>query len=497
MSNQSSPKQGPTSQADESQLPSGQCRYILLHPDIKGLRCACVTFTLSKATPNASCACGHLACFHADKTEPVVTDAREFEHLKNRLQEMEKDRELLRQRVEVLESRLDRDHEMVARVSELEEMVDRSKEEVSQEIKVSYRNLTRAWHSIGDLERQNKINDERFHLLDGHLHRIDNEQERLGQRQLELVDADIAMEVRLDDLEDAQDRRLTHGRRRRKSLSDSVTTSNSPAPLGRRRRSFESPAASLAAPSGPTSAPMTTVIPLRSAAPNPVAPWTVHISLMPNSSQPFPYERTTNAYKRCLSRGLHQVVAINGYDVESFVSAVSRAFGSLLRGRSWMPLQAQPCTAEQLVGLPMIRPLEPNLMHGRYDADFLRRYCAVRDANGNIESLYIALTSESLSWHFLRLAPIYLVGLEDSWVYEEHLDSNDTLDDDEDDDAPRRSAGDMLSLNSLKRAASEMSRSSSFGSAAAAAEGEGSRPKVPRVLAMPNIVEVRRGVRSS
>merc|ERR1712169_99608 len=38
--------------------------------------------------------------------------------------------------------------------------------------------------------------------------------------------------------------------------------------------------------------------------------WTVHVSLLPTSAQPFPFEKDTAAYKRCLSRGLHQVLVI-------------------------------------------------------------------------------------------------------------------------------------------------------------------------------------------
>ncbi len=207
--------------------------------------------------------------------------------------------------------------------------------------------------------------------------------------------------------------------------------------------------------------------------PRAAAIWTVHISLLPTASQPFPFELNTNAYKRCLSRGLHQVVVVSGPSVEAFASAVSRAFGSLLRGRPWVPLQAESCTVKQLAGLPMLRQLEPSQLHGRYDADFLREHCAVCDGIGNIDSLYIALQNESLSWHFLKRAPRWKPGLEDCWLYDEILDANDPFVDDEMDGLSRPSAGDIL-LPPLKRAASEMSRSSSFGSSAAAAtEGEG------------------------
>ncbi len=485
-------------QADESQLPSGQCRYIMLVPEIKGNRCACVNFTLNKAMPSASCDCGHLACYHVKTTDPV-TDSQEIEQLKQRVHELEKDKDVqlrhLKQQVEILQEQLGREQEIVVRVSGLEDVVDKSKEEVSQEIKASYRNLTRAWNSIGEVEHQSKIHQEHFHHVDNRLLEIDAELQRLGQRQLELVDADIALEERLDNLEDAEITTPSRGRPRRKSASDSTPPSDPSFIHARRRRSSESIAGYQGPTSGPTSAPAPMDLPLRSV-PGADALWTVHVSLLPTSSQPFPFERDTNAYKRCLSRGLHQMVAVSGSDADSFVTAVTKSFAGVLKGRAWMPLQAESCTAEQLAGLPMLRPLELNLLNEKYDLDFLRKHCAVCDANGKIDSLYISMRFDSLSWHFLRRAPIWMDGLEESWRFDHFLDSNDPFDDDERDNMTRPSAGDILPLPSLKRAASEMSRSSSFGSGATATEGEGSRPKIPRIITLSNI-EVRRGVKSS
>ncbi len=146
-------------------------------------------------------------------------------------------------------------------------------------------------------------------------------------------------------------------------------------------------------------------------------------------------------------------------------------------------------------------------MPGSYDAEFLRRYCAVCDASGKIDSLYIALRHGSLSWHSIRRAPVVLEGLEECWYYDPILDQGQPFGDDDSDadDLARPSAGDILPFSSLKRTASEMSRSSSFGASAAVAaaataiEGEGSRPKVPRTYtSLPNPMEVRsRGVKTS
>ncbi len=490
-----SPRRGPCPAVESPPLPGGQCRYILLNPEIKGQRCACVSFTLNKALPSASCDCGHFACYHLESAESSP-DNQELENLKQRLLEIERDRDGLKQQVEVLQERL------VQRIGNLEGVVEKSKEEATQEIKTWFSNLNRAWKSIGDLERLAKLYERHFGRIDAQLQVTDAELQRLGMRQLELVDNDIALELRVEWLEDERSAASSVGGPHERSTADDPTE---PEPESVEtsvvRGRPESTARRPGPGPGPGPGPSPASLPLHPRPPPSTdGVWTVHVSLLPTKLRPFPFERDTNAYKRCLSRGLHQMVPISGPSADSFVSAVSRAFGHLLRGRLWVPLQAQPCTAEQLAGLPMLRQLDPALLHGRYDADFLRKHCAVCDGNGKIDSLYIAMRDDSFSWHFLRRAPIWLDGLEDSWRDDDLLDKNDPFDDDAADEATRPSAGDLLTLPSLKRAASEMSRSSSFGSATTAtiAEGEGSRPKLPRIYpTVPNTIEVRRGVRTS
>jgi hypothetical protein len=131
----------------------------------------------------------------------------------------------------------------------------------------------------------------------------------------------------------------------------------------------------------------------------------------------------------------------------------------------------------------MLRQLEPALVESTWDFDFLRRHCAVCDPRGKIDSLYIAMRHHTLSWHSLRRAPVYMEGLEESWAPDPLLDLDNTFGDgDEMDDGYRPAAGDIVSIPTLKRAASSISRSNSFGSAAATADGEASRVKRTRPL---------------
>jgi hypothetical protein len=329
-----------------------------------------------------------------------------------------------------------------------------------------------------------------------HLGSVDARLRDMGDRQLELLDADLLMEERVENLEALGVRAATQGRPRRKSTSDSLLAGES---LFVRRRPWSSSGPSAAGslaflgpeqaiPSVPL---LSSALAIRDPPPSasPTLSWTVHISLLPDASRPFPFERDTNAYKRCLSRGLHQMVVVSGTDDSAFRTAVSRAFGGLLRGRPWMPLQAKLCDAEPLQGLPMLRQLDPKLRDGQYDTEFLRQHCAVCDATGKIESLYIAMRTDTLSWHFLGRSPVFMEGLESCWAHDQYLDPVEEPQDDSRDHGNRPSAGDMVTGLPLKRGASEISRGPNFDTSGASTDGGDSRKKLQR---MSGLVELHR-----
>jgi hypothetical protein len=150
--------------------------------------------------------------------------------------------------------------------------------------------------------------------------------------------------------------------------------------------------------------------------------WTVHISLLPTRTQPFPFEKDTAAYKRCLSRGLHQIIVVPDLDGVSFKTSVDKAFSVNLRGRQWQPLVARLCDADGLRGLPMLRPLPDYLVGSDYNAEFLKHNCAVVDKNGKILDLYIAMSQHTISWAELKEATPFTPGLEAAWAYDPYLD---------------------------------------------------------------------------
>ncbi|KAI1336173.1 hypothetical protein F5Y15DRAFT_419176 [Xylariaceae sp. FL0016] len=482
---------------DDASLPQGQCRYILLNPEIKGQRCACVGFMLNRSVPGVSCQCGHLSCYHIKATVPPP-DNSEYEQLQRDVQDL-KDK-LSRESGTGLGREL---ADAISRLSELETQVESNRDEASQDIIKCYQNVDQVWEAHERVKRMQSNHESRLLMIDERLDSHDDALHHLGDRLVDIDEAEMALEDRMEVLEESDHDHAEipspigtqvadQGSKQSKSLKR--ITDQQQQITGVAQVALPPVAAISQSAHGDAMTASTDS-------------WLVHISLLPTASRPFPFERNTNAYKRCLSRGLHQLVAVQGRDSDSFVSAVTQAFGSLLRGREWMPLQARLCDVAPIQGLPMLRPLDAKLIGSDYDMEFLQKHCAVCLPNGIMESLYIAMTEDTLSWHFLRRSPCSFKGLESCWDYDPLLDGLDTdrgFEDDcdderdcDDDEEGRPSAGDIISplQGNLKRKASEISRTASFG---AADVTEGSRSKMQRPVCIQSPVEVRRrGVRTA
>ncbi|TAQ83620.1 hypothetical protein B7494_g8054 [Chlorociboria aeruginascens] len=466
---------------DTSHLPNGGCRYILLHPEAKGLRCACVGFALNRSIPGSTCDCGHQACYHM---ETALVGRQELDALTEKVARLEDELDRERQ---------GRKGELFERLGQLEELVDKNKVDNEAELKSVYRGMGGLWHNVGLLQKRTPFYDDRIEGLVDELQRMRN-------RLIEIDDDSMHLEERVDMLENASTPALNIRSLRRKAStppSYQVDT-NSP-----RTPKTEEPSSIASTPSlrpQDEGSPIKTQLYADKVASDGRESWTVHISLLPRLSQPFPFEKDTAAYKRCLSRGLHRVVAVPDTDSHSFQTAVSDAFIEILRGRQWQPLVARICDAKNLRGLPMLRQLPESLIGQRYDVDFLKENCAVTDDSGKIIDLYIAMCDHIISWRELRDLRVFLPGLETSWAYDTYLDGppldteNLTLDSNTYDSSStttttttttttsnkKPAGGDILwssPSTRLKRNASEISRTPSFGSST---DGESSRTKIQR-----------------
>jgi hypothetical protein len=132
----------------------------------------------------------------------------------------------------------------------------------------------------------------------------------------------------------------------------------------------------------------------------------------------------------------------------------------------------------------MLRKLPDYLVGSDYSAAFLQRHCAVNDPSGKILDLYIAMSEHTISWAELKKVTPYKKNLEDSWIFDKFLDGpsleTDTLVLSGDGpEISRPAAGDIVPSWSppLKRSASEITRSVSFGSST---DAEVSRAKIRR-----------------
>ncbi|KAH6681831.1 hypothetical protein B0J14DRAFT_224123 [Halenospora varia] len=475
MSMFSPPRREKARAQEESHLPQGDCRYILLHPEYQGLRCACVRFALNRAVPGSMCDCGHQACYHTP--DIGVVDRQELDALKAKIKS--------------LEDELDRERHggkggLVDRLHRLEELVDKNQGEAEAQFKNIYRGVSGLWQNIGVLNK-------RIPQYDDHIEGLADDVHNLRCRLIEVDDASMRVEEKVELLEHetSRTRIATPISRRRKASTPPSMTDN----FMKTDVSASTPENREAASPYSTMTDDTSHIQIfRRQVGSPGAgsqAWTVHVSLLPTSSQPFPFEKDTAAYKRCLSRGLHQVVVIPNSDSESFRNAVDEAFSKILLGRPWQPLVARICDAKNLRGLPMLRQLPEELVGEDYDVDFLRSNCAVTDETGTILDLYLAMSDDTISWAELKEVTPFTPGLEASWTYDHLLDGPKDSSNSgalyPDSTEKRPAAGDLVTAWSptLKRSASEISRTSSFGSST---DGEGTREKIRKCGANVEVV---------
>jgi len=171
-------------------------------------------------------------------------------------------------------------------------------------------------------------------------------------------------------------------------------------------------------PEASSSTPIPAVLPIRSTSDEKHADgWSCRVILVLSKTQPFAFEVESIAYRRCQSRGLHQDVHMQDHGSEAFTRCVESAFGTILRGRPWMPLQCLRSEDGSLAALPRsrINPLY-------WDYVLLEEFCLAHvKLEGDV--IYIALCEEELSWQDVSSLPKVFGSDESVWEYDEGLDS--------------------------------------------------------------------------
>ncbi len=336
-------------------LPRGECRFILLLPDVNGQRCACQGFRRHDAVPGSSCECGHQACYHVPELSREGVGREELEALRTRVRALEGECDV--RRVDDVRDRVERVEVMMG---EGQARADEDIRAVCRAVQGIHASVTRLQLMAAGrfLAHEDKIEG----LLDRWT-AIEGELERVRRRLTAIDDVTMRLEDRMGESGDGG------------AMSQSTSTSEVVAKaLGD--------------------------IPLA---------WAARVVMIPN--QPWLGEEEvgwmvgSTAYRRCLSRGLVQEAVFRDISSVSVRMTIEEVFASALAGRPWMPLarggledgsSTTSLTLEQL-------PLD---MHdiNRWDRDFLSQYCLVE--LGTTPTLYITLVEDDLTWAEIHQMPL-------------------------------------------------------------------------------------------
>ena len=172
---------------EQRHFPTGQCRYIVLHPSVQNQQCSCQGFHHNRSAPGSICECGHQACYHVHSQnagqDGLMGDTFQVVKMNNLLD-----------RVRRLEDAL-QDERQVRDTSIVEERRIRDRE-----VRVLREALAPFYKSEEEMRRKLIELEDR---LDGNI----DEQTRLRERIVSIDDASMTLEKRVDELDGFRKRR--------------------------------------------------------------------------------------------------------------------------------------------------------------------------------------------------------------------------------------------------------------------------------------------------
>jgi len=244
-----------------------------------------VGFALNRSIPGSTCDCGHQSVYHEAAKMQTTVAREEFEELQNKFA-------LLQEEMNRMVSRNSFD-----RVSRVEELVDNNKVDADTEFKRINQAIAGVYYHIGMLKNRAPYYEDHIEALHDHVQRLDG-------RIIDLDDASMKVEDRVEALERSRSRPVAPYLSRRRKAS----TPPSPGDDERTDDSqweTDSVAISLAESRSPLhymkaeeASQIESFRQRVSSVGSGSQAWTVHVSLLPSSSQPFPFEKDTAAYKR-------------------------------------------------------------------------------------------------------------------------------------------------------------------------------------------------------
>jgi hypothetical protein len=337
------PTSGQCGSDSDSQLPRGECGFILPEPDPetgKRQRCMCRTFWLDRQVPGSRCECGHAAWNH--EREPVGSVTMD-EHL------------AVVEKLKAIETELRKERT--------------ARENMERRYNDGFRSV---FHHMASWVRDSGTNflrlDDKIESVMDKTHDNVNELDKLRSK-IEAVD-DAAME-----LENKVDK-MDIGRPSR-SLTPLAETSIEPMQLSQ--------------------------LPIR----DKKLPdrWSAWVIFVPSKEQKhvFPYDSA--AFKRCESRNLHQELHFKSRESQEFITTVEKAFAAILRGRAWMPMMCYRESNEDIYSPTALRQLPPDQqMPSMWSYDFLESQCLASDKMQG-DCIYIALQLDTVTWNDIKLLP--------------------------------------------------------------------------------------------
>lgn len=380
---------GKPASSDETQLPRGECGFIVPESEGNGSRqrCMCRSFYPDPVI-RSRCGCGHQAWHHESQPLSTVTmeeyvqtieQMKRLKHEVKRLQGMEQD-----WKQEMFKERMAR-----------EELIRTSRAVEAR----MYENMQFLKISMDD--RVEAVVDKTTEFSD----QIKSMQERLTM----LDDVTMELENRVDRVEQFG------------GLSRDITPAAS------------TPRARLATPK-PTSVPQLPLLmqsppqlqhslgqlPIRTDKKYPLS-WSVCVVFVLRKSQRFAFDPDSNGYRRCASRKLQQNLDFPSQDSSCFANRIDTAFKGVFRGRPWMPLTGHR-PADEPFGRMALTLLPADLIHRDvWDYPFLEDHCIAHDKlQGDL--LYITLQYEDVTWNEIKFLPAVSTVDESCWDHDDELD---------------------------------------------------------------------------